>query len=290
MNTRAEDLLLSLSFVGEDLIREADTTVKRYHFLPVAGSLIAAVLLLVFLTIPKQNAPLPPVEPIVPDEPNELHVNWAAGEQNDLQGALRMDMDVEILTHLIPDEEMRQQWIRPVPGNEELDPELAEQLRAEHDAWYALMQEFSAAIGTDGDALLTALGGEFEITTFYTRLVRAEKDGPYELLHDYCLELRSAGGGSAVVSLSGVAAPLRCYLILDEDGAQVSRIGETELVINGCEVNGNTLYLTRFTRNAEQSDGETAAGGCVWYDVETENFSLGELETLLTLLLAENAA
>lgn len=287
MNKRAEQVLISLSFVGEDLIQEADSPVKRNHFLPVTGTLIAAVMLFVFLALPQQGARPSPVDPVIPDEPNEFHINWASGDQSGLQGSLRLDMDVEILTHLIPDEETRQQWIRPVPGNEEIDPELAEQLRAEHDAWNALMQEFSSAIGTDGDALLTALGEEFEITDFYTRLVRKKSDGPYEITHDYCLALSSAGGGSAIVSLSGIAAPLRCCLILDEDGGQVSRIGDTELIINGCEVNGNTLYLTRFVRNAElpDSSGNETARDCVWYDVEAENFSLEELELLLELLI-----
>ena len=284
MNTRAEQLLTSLSFVGEDLIREADQPVRRNHFLPIAGSLIAAALLLVFLTFPQREPQQPPVDPIIHDEPNELHINWASGWQNELQGALRLDMDVEILTHLIPDEETRRLWIQPVPGNEEIDPELAEKLREENEAWNTLMQEFSAIAGTDGDALLIKLEEAFELQTFYTRLVREERTGPYVIIRDYCLELRTESGGSAVVSLSDKAAPLRCYLIPADDGSQLSRIGGTELLINGCEVNGRTLYLTRFTRDNTSAENTQ---GCTWYDVETENFSLGELEALLEILLTE---
>ncbi len=282
MNMMAEHLLKSMSYIGEDLIHEAEQPVKRNHFLPVAGSLIAAALLLVFLTLPGQTPisyPLP-LDPVIPDEPNEIHINWLENDPTSLQGALKVDMDVEIMTHLIPDEETRQQWLQPVPGNEELDPELREKLFEEYQVWEALMAEFSAAVGTDGDALLTALQEEFEITDFYTRLVREEKDAPHTLIHDYCLNLRTEAGGTAIVSLSTVGKPLRCYFVYDETPL-LSRINGTELVIDGCELNGGTLYLTRFTE-----DNPSADSGCTWYDVETQGFESSELETLLEILLS----
>ncbi|MGM9619012.1 MAG: hypothetical protein ACI3W8_04170 [Oscillospiraceae bacterium] len=137
--------------------------------------------------------------------------------------------------------------------------------------WDAVMADFRSAAGIGCDELLARLEGTFSLSRFYTRSTRQSQEGPYQV-HDYCLRLTTKSGGSALLALSRLGEPLRDCLLLDE-APLVSRIGETELTISGMKTESQTCYLTRF------------ASGGVWYDVETENVTLAELQLLLEALL-----
>lgn len=140
------------------------------------------------------------------------------------------------------------------------------------EAWEAVLAEFRAAAGVSLDELLSGLEGTtFSLSRFYTRSTRRSTEDPYQV-HDYCLELSTAEGGRAFLALSRVGAPLRDCLYLD-DAPLLSHIGETELSISGMKTESETRYLTCFE------------SGGVWYDVETKNVSLGELQLLLETLL-----
>lgn len=280
--TNGNEMLRALSFVGEDLVAEAEQTPKRRP--RYAMGALAAALLLAALLLPR-SAVLPEGGDAAPEgdggetiaTPVELRVNWI---ETGAQAALLKDMNIQLQSYPIPDGETRLRWDAAASKPEALRTEDERRLLSERETWQSRMAAFSAAAGQDGEQLLAALGQRFSLTLFYTRSLTNAEGGDAQL-HDWCVEVTNADGGHAVIVLSAVGEPLRDYYILpggNGEDALPSRIGEAELTITGCEAADGTLYIALC-----EKDG-------VWYDVESCGFSLEELEALLLPLLAPQTA
>lgn len=282
--TKGNEMLRALSFVGEDLVAEAEQTPKRRRPRYAMGAL-AAALLLAALLLPRSGV-MPESGDAAPEgdggeviaTPVELRVNWI---EDSAQGALLKDINVQLQSDPIPDGETRLRWDAAASKPEALRTEEERRLLSERETWETRMTAFSAAAGQDGEQLLAALGERFSLTLLYTRSL-LPLDGSDAQLHDWCIEVANADGGHAVIVLSAVGEPLRDYFILpggdNGEDALLSHIGEAELTITGCEMADGTLYLALC-----EKDG-------VWYDVESCGFSLEELEALLLPLLASHTA
>lgn len=281
--TKGNELLRALSFVGEDLVAEAEQTPKRRRPRCAMGAL-AAALLLAALLLPR-SAVLPEGGDAALEgdggetvaTPVELRVNWI---ETGAQAALLKDMNIQLQSYPIPDGETRLRWDAAASKPEALRTEEERRLLSERETWQTRMAAFSAAAGQDGEQLLAALGQRFSLTCLYTRSLTSAEGGDAQL-HDWCVEVTNADGGQAVIALSAAGEPLRDYYILPPDDGEeplLSRIGEAELTVTGCETMSGTRYLALC-----EKDG-------VWYDVESCGFSPEELEALLLPLLAPQTA
>lgn len=280
--TKGNELLRALSFVGEDLVAEAEQTPKRRRPRYAMGALAAALLLAALLP---RSAVLPEGGDAALEgdggetvaTPVELRVNWI---ETGAQAALLKDMNIQLQSYPIPDGETRLRWDAAASKPEALRTEEERRLLSERETWQTRMAAFSAAAGQDGEQLLAALGQRFSLTLLYTRSL-TNADGGDAQLHDWCIEVTNADGGHAVIVLSAVGEPLRDYYILPPDDGEeplLSRIGEAELTVTGCEAADGTLYIALCEKDS------------VWYDVESCGFSPEELEALLLPLLAPQTA
>ena len=131
----------------------------------------------------------------------------------------------------------------------------------------AAQEAFQNKLGISYEDFTARLPQGFSVEAFASLNARTSPEGDY-VPHDYILTLSAPSGGSFRLALSAGEAPLRDCLYLCDDPL-VSRVGETELVV----YQGENFYQTSFA----QKD--------LYYDLEGEAVTQGELEDLLLALL-----
>lgn len=161
------------------------------------------------------------------------------------------DMDQLTSSALTPDAVYEQYDLTKLPG----------------PVWAEEMTRFHDHIGYEYDAFNPTLPERFELTNFSSVYLGNYKDNEPVELYEYAFEYISQDGGRVTIALSGKNEPLRDYLI-DDGNAQPTEVGGVQMVIYRYE----QLYMTAFD-----------CGG-VYYDVETENVTEGELAALLLSL------
>lgn len=131
----------------------------------------------------------------------------------------------------------------------------------------AAQEDFQSKLGISYEDFTARLPQGFGVESFASLNTPTTPGGDYAP-HDYILTLSTPSGGSFRLALSAGEAPLRDCLYLCDDPL-VSRVGETELVV----YQGENFYQTSFSV------------GDLYYDLEGEAVTQGELEDLLCALL-----
>lgn len=131
----------------------------------------------------------------------------------------------------------------------------------------AAQEDFQNKLGISYEDFTARLPQGFAVESVASLNTPTTPGGDYAP-HDYILTLSTPSGGSFRLALSAGEAPLRDCLYLCDDPL-VSRVGETELVV----YQGENFYQTSFSQ------------GNLYYDLEGEAVTQGELEDLLCALL-----
>ena len=270
MTYRSEDLLSAMSFIGEDLIQEAEQTRKRSRRPWAAGLIAAAALALVILALPQPEPTAVLDEPITEQDDiqqTELQINW-------MENASNTEADMDLLTEMRYEAAIdAYRWEEWSPAPLRGDPPLIHLPNQPVTDGLTVPAQFAQAAGVNGDEFYPALQERFTIDSYYVLWVRSSRESEtYDLAHDHCLELQTGSGGTATLSVSREGWPLRCCLLLDEDPL-LSTVQGVEMVIHGMKLPDRTAFFTRF-----EHDG-------VWYDIETEGISEEELYHLLETLI-----
>lgn len=126
---------------------------------------------------------------------------------------------------------------------------------------------FQNKLGISYQTFISRLPQGFAVESFAS-LNTPTSPGEDYAPHDYILTLSVPSGGSFRLALSAGTAPLRDCLFQCDDPL-ISRVGETQLVV----YEGENFYQTSFSQ------------GDLYYDLEGEAVTQGELEDLLRALL-----
>ena len=272
MTYRSEDLLSAMSFIGEDLIYEAEQPRKGPKLRYAAGLIVAAALALVIMALPQ------PAPTVVPDEPiteqaemqqTKLQINWMETTSN-------AEADMDLLPEMRYDAQIDgYRWPEWMPSGAPLrgDPPLIHLPNQPVTDGLTVPAQFAQAAGVKGEEFYPALQERFTIASYYVLWVRSSRESEtYDLAHDHCLELQTESGGTAKVSVSREGWPLRCCLILDENPL-LSTVEGVEMVIHGMNLNDGTGFFTRF-----ECEG-------IYYDIETNGIPQRDLQYLLETLI-----
>lgn len=269
------DLLAAMSFVGEDLIQEAEQKSNKHRpFHLAAVGIIAAALALVIITMPisrpdVENDPISDaVDPV--DQPSKLEINWQKNTSS-------MEADMDLLQETRYDAKIDgYRWPEWSPGGAPLcdAPPLIHLPNQPVTDALTVPAQFAQAAGVCSDDFYPVLQEKFTISSYYILWVRSSPESEtHDLAHDHCLELQTESGGTATISVSREGWPLRCC-VMESDAPLLSTVRNVEMVIHGMKLTDKTTFFTRF-----ESEG-------VWYDIETENIGIDELDFLLQTLLS----
>lgn len=127
---------------------------------------------------------------------------------------------------------------------------------------------FQKVIGIEYPAFAARLSGLLTIQAVYSEDVRRSPENSEYKPHDFVFEAQTEAGGKVRLALSALGTPCRCVFFVCDDPAS-SKIGGTEILIYGIE----DTYFARFCHEN------------IYYDLETTNVPLEELEELLSEIL-----
>ncbi len=137
----------------------------------------------------------------------------------------------------------------------------------------AVLNQFQEFAGMSYEDFTSKICDIWEISSFYSLsapdYINAGQKGEYSL-HDYVFELDSNNGGTATVALCSFEKPLR-DIIIDNDDPKQSVINGVPLVIYGFEA----YYMVQFSYDN------------LYYDIETNDIALKELENLLSSIISD---
>lgn len=137
--------------------------------------------------------------------------------------------------------------------------------------WETILEEFHEFVGISYDDFTAKIPNIWKYSNFYSLSTRGYKDSNLKeeyRLHDYVFDYRTENGGQATIALCSFEEPLRDYFVVCDNQEQ-SEINGVPLTIYGHK----NIYLVQFSYQN------------VYYDIETNNISLEELEELLRSLL-----
>lgn len=273
MTYRSEDLLSAMSFIGEDLIYEAEQPRKRPKPQWAAGLVAAVALALVVISLPQPEPTVVPDEPITEQaemQQTKLQINW-------METASNVEADMDLLPEMRYDAQIDgYRWPEWMPSGAPLrgDPPLIHLPNQAVTDDLTVPAQFAQAAGVKGEEFYPALQERFTIASYYVLWVRSSRESEtYDLAHDHCLELQTESGGTATVRVSREGWPLRCCLLLDED-PQLSTVNGVELVIHGMNLIDGASFFTRFEHEG------------VYYDIETNGIPQRDLQYLLETLIS----
>lgn len=140
------------------------------------------------------------------------------------------------------------------------------------DVWESVCEDFRQFTGIRYEDFASVLTNYGTVNHFYSMAGRTDSaidSADAYQLHDYIFDCQTQDGGNITVAICPFEEPLRdCFIITDNP--EQSEIDGVSLVIYGY----NNYYLVRFsTQN-------------LYYDIETTDVSLDELQSLLTDLIA----
>lgn len=140
------------------------------------------------------------------------------------------------------------------------------------EQWTAVLDEFREFTGISYESFASSLETMCEITGFSSMSARNfannTPDAQYSL-HDYIFNCRTANEGSITIAVCPFEAPLR-DCILESDNPKQSEINGIPLVIYGFDHS----FMVRFFDQK------------LYYDIETTDLTLEELQQLLSLLIS----
>lgn len=159
----------------------------------------------------------------------------------------------------------------------DMDVKITSVEKLPYDVWQMILDEFQESIGVSYDEFTTGVSDQWEMDNFYLVSVPEYKKWSEESdrgteaeyhLHDYVITYKTENGGEATIALCTYEEPLRDYFIKC-DNPKKSEINGAYITIYEYE----NIYMTQFSI------------GNVNYDIESNNISLDELETLLKSII-----
>lgn len=154
----------------------------------------------------------------------------------------------------------------------DMDVEYSSFNKLPEDAWTSVLEEFEKFAGIRYEDFTKKIPNTWECSDFYALSTRDYKDADRKdeyRLHDYVFDYHTENGGRATIALCSFEAPLRDEFI-SCDNPEKSEINGVSVVIYGTQ----DYFMVQFSYEN------------VNYDIETNNITLEELETLLTGIMS----
>lgn len=128
----------------------------------------------------------------------------------------------------------------------------------------AVMNAFESYIGISYEEFMKKIPSSYHNAAFYSIDTPTVKESKEYIPHDYVFEFQNETDGSIKIAICPTEEPIRdCYFV--SNNPKKSYINGTTVAIYGI----NDSYMVQF-----------ACSG-IYYDIETENITLRELENLL---------
>ena len=134
---------------------------------------------------------------------------------------------------------------------------------------YAMRKQFKAATGLNYQDFTAKIPAFCTNLSFYSVDVPVDPAIPQYVPHDYVFRYQGETGGMVTIALCGKEAPLRDVILICEDPLE-SQINGIPVIIYGT-IND---YFARFSWKN------------VYYDIQTRNFTIEQLEQLLEGILS----
>ncbi len=276
---KKEDLFDTLGEIDNQYIKEAHRKNKRKNnFTWAKWGAMAVCFAILVLCIPmarylfRENANNTPKVENAEEANSHSYVDLAASkeEKTDRKEAVDDSKPESVVLVINKVDEMLTVAL-------DIDVKITSSGELSYDAWQMILDEFQKNIGVSYDAFTASMSEQWGMDNFYFVSVPGEKkwteesDSETEVeyhLHDYVFTYKTENGGEATIALCTYEEPLRDYFIKG-DNPKKSEINGAYITIYEYE----NIYMTQFSI------------GNVNYDIELNNVSLDELETLLTSII-----
>lgn len=161
-----------------------------------------------------------------------------------------------------------------VTMNAKMDVEITTYDKVTSDVWLSVLEEFRENLGISYEDFQNRIPEEFTCNDFYSLSAPECKEPDYikeYILHDYVFEYLTESGGKATVAISSLGQPLRDYFVCNNPVK--SKINGVAVRIYGYQGS----FIVQFQHNS------------IYYDIETKNVPLDDLEDLLEGIIKEAA-
>lgn len=254
---KKEDLFDTLGDINNQYIKEAH--VRKNNFAWAKWGTIAACIVLLVLCIPMVT-----------------HLSWVeddktptveslAGENNNKIEEFQQSTDKEIAQPEKSNTLLVNEVVNVISAD--MDVQIATFNKLPKDVWMSVMEEFRELIGISYEDFTSKIPEKFECYNVYTLSIPEYKDANLKeeyRLHDYVFEYHTESGGDATIAICSNEEPLRDYFFKCDNPKQ-SEINGVPVMIYGYQ---NSFMVQFFYEN-------------IYYDMETSNVTLKELEELL---------
>uniref|UniRef100_UPI004057333D hypothetical protein n=1 Tax=Acetatifactor sp. TaxID=1872090 RepID=UPI004057333D len=257
---KKEDLFYTLGDINNQYIKEAHMNNKRKNnFAWAKWGAIAACFALLVLCIPMVIR-LSPVE-----DANTPTVESLPIENNNKIEELQQSIDKE----MTPAEQPHILLVNEVANvmSADMDVQLNSCMKLPPDVWMLVLEDFHKFVGIAYEEFTDKIPDNFECYHFYFLSIPGYKDANLKdeyRLHDYVFEYHTESGGNATIAICSKEEPLRDYFIKCDNPKQ-SEINGVPVMIYGYQ---DSFMVQFFYEN-------------IYYDIETSNATLEELEELL---------
>jgi len=257
---KKEGLFDILGDIDNQYIKEAHMKNKRKNnFVWAKWGRIAACFALLVLCIPIVTNLLP-----VEDGNTPIAESLPINNNNkieELQQSIDKEMTSEEQSHTLLVNEV----VNVI--SEDMDVQIATFNKLPYDVWMSVIEEFRELAGISYEEFTSKIPEKFECYRFYTLSIPEYKDANLKeeyRLHDYVFEYHTESGGDATIAICSNEEPLRDYFFKCDNPKQ-SEINGVPVMIYGYQ---NSFMVQFFYEN-------------IYYDIETSNVTLEELEELL---------
>lgn len=257
---KKEDLFETLGDINNQYIKEAHMkNNKKNNFAWAKWGTIAACFALLVLCIPIITHLLPVEEGNTPAV-ESLPIN-NNNKIEELQQSIDREMTSDKQSHTLLVNEI----VNVISAD--MDVQIASFNKLPYDVWMSVIEEFRELVGISYEEFTSKIPEKFECYHFYTLSIPEYKEANLKeeyRLHDYVFEYHTESGGDATIAICSNEEPLRDYFFKCDNPKQ-SEINGIPVMIYGYQ---NSFMVQFFYEN-------------IYYDIETSNVTLEELEKLL---------
>jgi len=264
---KKEELFDVLGDLDDPYIKAARGTNERTNRLGLARWRAVAACLAVLVGIsvmdralPEGNNNTPTVETFSIQTDDQVKENHAVEE-------FQINTDLEVMPTENSNAIVVNEMADIINTALDMDVQMASLNKLPQDVWSLVLEEFHAYVGISYEEFVSKIPGEFQCSHFYSLSIPGYKDADLKeeyRLHDYVFEYQTENGGEAIIAICSWEKPLRDYLIACDDPKQ-SQINDVNVLVYGYQ----NSFMVQFLCEG------------IYYDVETINITLVELERLL---------
>lgn len=255
---KKEDLFDALGDINNQYIKEAHVKkMRKNNFAWVKWGTIAACFALFALCIPMIARLFPEVNDKTPT------VESIPSENNNKVEDLLQNKDMEISQP----EKSNTFVINEVTDviNADMDVQVTSFNKLPNDVWVSVLEDFHKFVGIAYEEFTDKIPDSYEYCNFYSLSTRGDTNLKDEYrLHDYVFEYKIGNGGETTIAICSFEEPLiDCFI--ECDNPKQSEINGVPFLIYGIQDN----FMVQFSYEN------------IYYDIETSNVTLEELEELL---------